>query len=807
SRLDLISCRNMLIYMEPVLQKSLMPIFHYALNSSGLLFLGSAETVGSATDLFNPVDSVHRIFSRKPGPSRLIQAFANGRTAGEPWAQVQVETSIGNLELEKVVDRVIQTRYAPDCVVIDQNLEIRQFRGHTGFYLEPPTGKATHHLLRMARAGLEYALRETTSRALQQNQFIERKGIRIEHAGAERMIDLEIVPLAGATGTERFWLVVFNQAAPEAAPLDTRQPTANSEDRQVARLQLELAEAREHLRAVSDDSEAALEEARAANEELQSANEELQSSNEELGTAKEELQSTNEELTTVNEELGTRNQQLGILSDDLTNLLGAVNVPILRVDRNLCLRRFTPAAEKVFGVGSTDLQHPIRLLQSRLGTPADFERLIRDVIESLAVQSHKIQDPNGHWWSLSIRPYRTADDRLDGAVLTFMDVDSIQHALQTSQDAQQYADAIVETVREPLVILSQDLRVERANASFYGKFHLGPEQTEGQHIYELDAGQWKIPKLRLLLQEISINENSFADLEIKHAFPHIGTRVMLLNARRLQFESQPRILLAFEDITDRRRAEESITERLEETDRELDRTKDELRALTGHLMTAQEEEQRRIARELHDDLVQRLGFLEFQIEQFRMGPIGAAQVEVAEMLTSLQTQIAELSDATRNISHGLHPAILDDLGLVAALRKLAKDFGHGRSSAVRFTSRVGACSLPAGHCAGTVYRIAQEALRNAIKHANAVGITISLVCKRSELLLTVRDTGPGFDPSSVRRTGGLGIVDMEERARLIGATLWIDSQAGKSTTITLRVPLPQSASSKTPAADLDNKAR
>ena len=519
------------------------------------------------------------------------------------------------------------------------------------------------------------------------------------------------------------------------------------------------------------------------------------------------MQSTNEELTTVNEELGTRNQQLAVLSDDMTNLLGAVDVPILRVDRNLCLRRFTPAAEKVFGVGSTDLQHPIRLLQSRLGMPPDFERLIRDVIGSLAVQGHKMQDPRGHWWSLSIRPYRTADDRLDGAVLTFMDVDSIQHALHASQEARQYADAIVETVREPLVILSQDLRVERANASFYGKFHLRPEQTEGKYIYELDAAEWKIPRLRLLLQEMSTNEKSFADLEIKHAFPHIGTRVMLLTARELQFESKPRILLAFEDITDRRRAEVSITERLKKTDRELDRTKDELRALAGHLMTAQEEEQRRIARELHDDLVQRLGFLEFQIGQFRIGPIGSAQVEVAEMLTSLQKQTAELSDATRNISHRLHPAILDDLGLVAALRKLAKDFSHGRASAVRFTSRVGTCSLPRGHFAGTLYRIAQEALRNAIKHANAVGITISLICKRNELLLTIRDTGPGFDPSSVRGTGGLGIVDMEERAHLLGATLRIDSRPGKRTTITLPVPLPQSPCNETPADDLDNHTR
>ena len=803
SRLDLISCRNMLIYLEPVLQKSLMPIFHYGLNPSGLLFLGSAEAIGSATDLFSTVDSTHRIFSRRPGPSRFVQALPRNRNPAEPWAQAQVESSIGSLELAKKVDRVIQTRYAPDGVVIDQNLEIRQFRGHTGFYLEPPAGTATHHLLRMARTGLEYALRETTSRALEQNQFIEKKGIRIEHAGTVRMIDLEVVPLVGAAGTERFCLVVFKQVAPESTPLSSTEAISNTEDHHVARLQLELSEAREYLRAVSEDSEAALEEARAANEELQSANEEFQSSNEELGTTKEELQSTNEELTTVNEELGARNQQLGTLGDDLTNLLGAVNAPILRVDRDLCLCRFTPAAETAFGLGSADLQHPIRLLQSRLGTAVDFEGLIREVIESLAIQSHKVQDAGGRWWSISIRPYRTADDRLDGAVLTFMDVDSIQHALQASQEARQYADAIIETVREPLVILSQDLRVERANASFYGKFHLHPEQTEGRHIYELDAHRWKIPKLRLLMQEISVKKNSFVDLEIRHTFPHIGTRTMLLNARQLQLESQPRILLAFEDITDRRRAEESITERLEETDRELDRTKDELRALAGHLMTVQEEEQRRIARELHDDLVQRLGFLEFQIEQYRLGPIGNGHADVAKMLTTLQTQVAELSNATRNISHGLHPAILDDLGLVAALRKLAKDLSRGRFTAVRFTSRVGRCSLPRRHFAAAVYRIAQEALHNAIKHTSGAGVTIFLGCKRSELLLTIRDTGSGFDPSSVRGTGGLGIVDMEERARLLGATLRIDSRVGKSTTITLRAPLLRSPCDVTSASDVD----
>jgi two-component system CheB/CheR fusion protein len=773
SHLDLISCRNMLIYLEPVIQKGLMPIFHYSLNPAALLFLGGAETIGSATDLFSAVDGKHKIFARKPGPSRLAQAFAKQDNSAEPLARVQVETSLTTLELRKQVDRMIQNRYSPDCVVINQDMSILQFRGATGFYLELPAGEATYHLLRMVRGSLQYALRETISRAVQQNLFAEQKGIRIEHMGAARVIDLEVIPVGSGSHSERFYLVVFKQPVPSLQPVSLESTQIDPKDDRANHLEVELAEARQYLRTVSEDYEAALEEARVANEELQSANEELQSSNEELGTIKEELQSANEELTTVNEELDTRNHQLAVLNDDLTNLFGAVNVPIFRVDRKLLLCRFTPAAEKSFGVVPADLGHPIRHLQNRLATHIDIDSVIRDSIENLAVQTHEIEDTHRRWWSLSIRPYRTAEDRLDGAVLTFMDVDSIKHALKASQEAQYYADAIVETVREPIVILGQELRIERANASFYGKFHLDPEQTQGRFLYELGEPRWTIPGLRSLLEEISAQNSSFSDFEVKNTFPNIG----------------PRILLAFEDITDRRQAEESITHQLENTDRELDRTKEELRGLTARLMTAHEDEQRRIAGELHDDLVQRLGFLEFQVEQFRMGSVGKAHADVAGILGSLQGQIAELSEVARNISHGLHPSILDDLGLVAALRKLAQDFSRGRSSPVRFTSRVGRCSLPKRHFAAGIYRIAQESLHNAVKYAPASELTISLRCKQNELQMTIEDSGPGFDPASVRGDGGLGIVNMQERARLLGATIRIDSQPRKGTTITLRAPL------------------
>jgi two-component system, chemotaxis family, CheB/CheR fusion protein len=796
SHLDLISCRNMLIYLEPVLQKGLMPIFHFALEPAGLLFLGSSETIGASTDLFTTVDSSHRIFSRQAGPIRLAPTFARHRHPAEPLARAQVQQSISNLDLQKKVDRTIQDRYAPDSVVINEELQILQFRGHIGAYLEPAAGEANYHLLRMAREGLQYGLREVVARAISQNVFSERKGIRLEQAGVVTEINVEVIPLASASDQERFFLVVFSRATTRltAATHDSPQPSSIDEVR-VSQLELQLAESRLYQRGVAADYEAVLEELRAANEELQSSNEELQSSNEELETTKEELQSANEELSTVNEELDTRNRQLAVLNDDLTNLFGAVNVPILRVDKELRLQRFTPAAQKLLGVGAPDLDQPIRELQSRLGASLDLETTIREVMGLLTTQGYDVRDLHGCWWSLTVRPYRTADDRLDGAVLTFTDIDSIQRALQSSQEARLYADAIVETVREPLMMLTSELRVARANAAFYKTFRLLAQDTEGMLIYELADHRWASPALRSLLEATVQKNNSFADFEWHHDFSDIGMRRMLLNARQLQLESKPLVLLAFEDITERRRTEEAVAQRLEKTDIELDHTKAELRALAASLINAREEEQRRIARELHDDLLQRLAFLHFQVEQFRMGPNAAGQHQLTELLTGLERELGSLTDATRNISHQLHPAILEDLGLVAALRKLAKEFKSERSSPVRFTSRGDTSLVRRGQFAGTVYRIAQEALHNASKHAPEAPVSILFHSTRDALFLTIKDLGPGFDATAVRGGGGLGFINMQERARLLGGTLRIQSKPGKGTTVTLQLPLPHSEQS------------
>ena len=302
----------MLIYLGTALQKTVFSLFHYALNADGLLFLGSAETAAATPDLFRVVDGQNKLFSRNASRARLPAAFPSFRGVPEQTAGARSKRALNSSELHKRADRAIQNRYAPDGVVIDAAMQILQFRGRTGFYLEPAQGDASHHLLRMAHESLQPVLRRCVAAAIQRNSVVQEKGLRIEHLGETREITLEVVPISGLSSGERYYLVMFERESAQGGERTSRSQTDFEEAAtsvpetaraRVERLERELADARELLISEREDHETALEELRAANEEIGSANEELQSTNEQLGTAKEELLSTNEELITVNDEL------------------------------------------------------------------------------------------------------------------------------------------------------------------------------------------------------------------------------------------------------------------------------------------------------------------------------------------------------------------------------------------------------------------------------------------------------------------------------------------------------------------------
>ena len=424
-RLDLISCRNVLIYLGPLLQRRVGPIFHYALRPDGFLLLGSSETVGPFSDLFAPVDKKSRVYRRQPVARRIpgyVPALPLNppKSVGQPLADEWTE-----LELAREGDREVLARYGPPGVIVDDELNILQFRGRTSPWLEPAAGAATLSLPRMAGGGLAIEIRRAIQKARGANVSVRREGLRSDPESETSAFAIEVIPMRGSPGRPRRFLVLFdpaktpgNAAVPRAAA-PRKAPAAVRKEN--TRLRQELASAREYLQSIVEDQAAFNEETRTANEEIQSANEELQSTNEEMETAKEELESSNEELNTVNEELRTRNEQLWQTGNDLVNLLANVNLPIVMLGNDLRIRRFTPICEKILNLIPADVGRPIGDIKSTLSV-GSIEPLLREVMESLEAVSEEVTDVNGHRYSLRVRPYRTDDNRIDGVVLVLVNI-------------------------------------------------------------------------------------------------------------------------------------------------------------------------------------------------------------------------------------------------------------------------------------------------------------------------------------------------------------------------------------------------
>ncbi len=365
-------------------------------------------------------------------------------------------------------------------------------------------------------------------------------------------MNLEVTPIRGEGMLERFYLVVFQEAQVSEPVKDHRSKKRASATKSAPapeneRLKREANQLREQLQGLIEDHETVTEEFKASNEEVMSANEELQSTNEELETAKEELQSTNEELTTLNEELQHRNAELSLANNDLLNLLDNVSIPVVIVGNDLHIRHFTPPAQKLLNLLPGDIGRRLNEIRPNLDGH-DMGTMVRETIDTMSTHELEVRESdNGKWHLMRVRPYKTWDNKIEGAVVSFQDIDSLKRNLE---QAQLYADALSETARQAILVLDSNLRVTNANPAFYRNFEVSREETENRAIYDLGDKQWNIPKLRELLEKILPNNGSVEDFEVRHDFPHLGTRVMMLNARRI--EPQPGrqlILLHIEDAT------------------------------------------------------------------------------------------------------------------------------------------------------------------------------------------------------------------------------------------------------------------
>jgi two-component system CheB/CheR fusion protein len=556
SNLDLVSCRNLLIYLGPVLQRRVIPTLHYSLKPGGYLVLGSAENLGGFADHFGLVDKKDKIYQKRRTAARLTTYFANSDYLPIRADAKQPRELPAPFTVEREVEHLLVNRFVPASIVVNDQLEIVQFHGKTGAYLEPPAGQPSFSLAKMAREGLLIDLRAALNTAKKTNATVRKQGVRIQSETGTREVNLEVVPLRGPTAHERFYVVVFQDEARKSAGLEDKGRTgktvklARSTARDTEILKREMNQLREQLRSLIEEHETTTEEFKSAHEEVLSANEELQSTNEELETAKEELQSTNEELTTLNEEMQNRNSELGSANNDLLNLLGHVDIPVVMVSNDLRIRRFTPPAQKLLNLLPGDIGRRLGEIRPNLDVE-DLESLAHEAIRRVTPQERQVRTKEGGWQVLHVRPYKTWDNRIEGAVISLQDVDSLKRSLDQTRE---YADTIVETAREPILVLNSSLQVTAANPAFYRTFDVSREETEKRLIYELGNGQWNIPGLRELLEEIVPRNCRVDDFEMSHDFPRLGTRDMLLNARRVELQpGHPFILLAIEDVTEKRR--------------------------------------------------------------------------------------------------------------------------------------------------------------------------------------------------------------------------------------------------------------
>ncbi|AMJ67156.1 CheR family methyltransferase [Hymenobacter sp. PAMC 26628] len=566
TKLDLLCCRNLLIYLNAELQKNLLPVFHYALRPGGILFLGPSENLTGFQDLFQPLDGKWKISRRLEtgaAPGRLLnfpfvlspRPPAAAHPATMPSAAATAARPGG--PFAALVQKTLLTAYAPPAVVITPKGEILYVNGRTGKYLEPAPGVGGLNLFDMARDGLRVEISGAVHRALQTHEDVAVDRVRVDAtAGPSQLVRLSVRHLPGADALAGLLLVAFeDQPTPRRGHRAKGQagaPAADPGREAAAALDQELQYTKRRLQTTVEEMESSLEELKSANEELQSANEELQSTNEEAMTNKEEMQSLNEELMTLNMQYLSKTEEFSQTASDLKNLLDATEIAIIFLDNDLLIKRFTPHVRDIISLVPSDVGRPLAHFASTLR----YEHLLRDaqqVLDRLTTVEANIQTTRGEWYTMRILPYRSLDNYINGAVITFTGVTALKQLEAQLQETARFADSLQDAVPQPSVALDGALRVRLANHAFAEAFGLVATEIRGHSLVSLSGGAWNQPALLAQLAQLlnpAHPQNQFDGLTLTADFAGLGPRRVVLYGRRLLHQGQPtgQVLLGVEVV-------------------------------------------------------------------------------------------------------------------------------------------------------------------------------------------------------------------------------------------------------------------
>lgn len=552
TKLDLLSCRNLLIYFEPELQIKLIPAFHYALKQGGVLFLSPSESIGNFVDLFSSLDKKWKFFTAKKtlvSTHRVLSSNLawTSQTAAIPPDDTMNKTK--DINFSELTKNILLQSFAPPSVITDEKGNILYIYGETGNYLQPAPGHPNMNVIEMANKAFRPELRSAFYKVSTGKSKLESKIVKMKSNGVFVNVNISVKTLKSKDNTQEFFIVSFEDLKQDSQK--TIKMIKKSEKKENIKiyneLEQELIYTKENLNSTIEELQASNEEMKSTNEELQSTNEELQSANEELETSKEELQSLNEELITINAELQSKIEQLAGMKNDMKNIMDSTNIGTIFLDENLAVKLFNKEASKIYRLVPTDINRLLLDIKSDI-TDDDILSNAQKVIDSLIPFEKEVVTISKEWFLARILPYRTLDNVIAGIVITFTDITKLKRAEETNSNARKFAENIVDTIREPLLILDDNLNIVSAGKSFYRIFGMNKKNTIGNQIFNLSGGQWNIPELKVILEKIIPENSSFENMVMNHKFPGLENKKIIINGRRItgQDTDNQLILLAFE---------------------------------------------------------------------------------------------------------------------------------------------------------------------------------------------------------------------------------------------------------------------